>query len=356
MNGEAKLTSQPTRFEVVDIGGIPCLRDLSTGRFMNVDGSPLTLTLPSAIPPVPSPIATTSATTGPSDNGQKRARLVFYPPGVELVLSDVREVISNKRGTESRLNTTTLPSITATLPSATLLTPTPTSMPSQIVRRFDGRTLSKVEQQRQDVLDKLLASPPHTWVFATDGSCAKNPGPCGAGMIACIPSSQIGCSPNRMHSIANATVCGDEKLGTWLEQRLALGPGTNNIAEVSGIELALDEVLRRLKVNSIALCTGDEHKGGSAEEKEKVQVLIFTDSQYAIGSLTKNWKAKANIELLARVKAKWLIVQQVTTASLEFSKGHIGICLNELADRLADSAMQRSRMMKVGDKPILFSS
>ena len=65
---------------------------------------------------------------------------------------------------------------------------------------------------------------------------------------------------------------------------------------------------------------------------------IYTDSQYAIGVLTKGWKAKANVELVARVRAA---LKQLKDVELHYVRGHSGVPLNERADALAVDAVQK---------------
>jgi len=96
-----------------------------------------------------------------------------------------------------------------------------------------------------------------------------------------------------------------------------LGVGTNNIAELTaigrGIELAGD--------------------GGR-------RMRVYTDSSYAIGVLSKGWKAKANQELIAQLK------RQIAPLDVEFVKvaGHAGVPENERCDELARDAVNgRSR-------------
>jgi len=48
--------------------------------------------------------------------------------------------------------------------------------------------------------------------------------------------------------------------------------------------------------------------------------------------LTKNWKAKANVELIADIKA---LLEGFTSLSILHVKGHSGDIGNELADELA---------------------
>jgi ribonuclease HI len=121
----------------------------------------------------------------------------------------------------------------------------------------------------------------------TDGACSGNPGPMGIGVVV-------------LHD-------GERKeLGEYL------GVGTNNIAELTaiarGVELA-----------------------AAADRRMRV----YTDSSYAIGVLSKGWKAKANQELIAGLR------RQLAPLDVEFVKvaGHAGVPENERCDELAREAV-----------------
>jgi len=124
----------------------------------------------------------------------------------------------------------------------------------------------------------------------TDGACSGNPGPMGIGIVA-IDGSQR------------------RELGEYL------GVGTNNIAELTAIERALDLAGR---------------DAGSR------RIRIYTDSAYSIGVLSKGWKAKANQELIARLRRRL-----TTLPDVEFVKvsGHAGVPENERCDELARNAI-----------------
>ena len=94
-----------------------------------------------------------------------------------------------------------------------------------------------------------------------------------------------------------------------------LGIGTNNIAELTAIDRALD-------------------LAGSDATKRRLR--IHTDSAYSIGVLSKGWKAKANQELIARMRRRL-----ATLPNVEFVKvaGHAGIPENERCDELAREAI-----------------
>jgi ribonuclease HI len=136
-------------------------------------------------------------------------------------------------------------------------------------------------------------------VVYADGACSGNPGPAGAGVVV-IDGQQLA------------------------EHSVYLGEGTNNIAELTAIEIALNAI-------------------GPTERP----VRIHTDSQYSIGVLSKGWKAKANSALVARVRKR---MQDFGDAELIYVPGHAGVPLNERADELAVEAV-RARRSAVPPRP-----
>jgi ribonuclease HI len=142
-----------------------------------------------------------------------------------------------------------------------------------------------------------------TVIVFTDGACSGNPGPAGLGMML-------------------------EADGRVVERSEYLGSATNNIAELTAILRALEEL------DSPEL----ERAGG-----EKRPAEIHTDSQYSIGVLQKGWKAKANQELVAVVKDK---LRAHRSAVLVYVKGHAGHPGNERADELARRAIQSRRSVR----------
>jgi ribonuclease HI len=146
--------------------------------------------------------------------------------------------------------------------------------------RTEGRQSTKTSVKRDGKALEL-------W---TDGACSGNPGPMGIGIVA------LDGGKRREH-------------GEYL------GVGTNNIAELTAIDRALD-------------LAGDD-----AAQRH---VRIFTDSAYSIGVLSKGWKAKANQELIARMRRRL-----ATLPNVEFVKvsGHAGVPENERCDELARRAI-----------------
>jgi len=138
----------------------------------------------------------------------------------------------------------------------------------------------------------------------TDGACSGNPGPIGIGMVVID-------GPHRK------------------EKGEYLGIGTNNIAELTAIERGLDLVAEMTKAS-----------GGKDAAGRLQRVRVYSDSGYAIGLLEKGWKAKANQELVGRVRKRVAAVP-----NLEFVKvpGHAGVPENERCDELARTAILRGR-------------
>ena len=124
----------------------------------------------------------------------------------------------------------------------------------------------------------------------TDGACSGNPGPMGIGIVALDGGKR-------------------KEVGEYL------GVGTNNIAELTAIDRALDLA------------------GADASKKH---LRIHTDSAYSIGVLSKGWKAKANQELIARMRRRLASLPEI-----EFVKvsGHAGVPENERCDELARGAI-----------------
>jgi ribonuclease HI len=136
-------------------------------------------------------------------------------------------------------------------------------------------------------------------VAYADGACSGNPGPAGLGAVIVEGSTRTEISEH-------------------------IGQGTNNIAELMAIERVLDSV-------------PDPGR----------PLVIYTDSAYAIGVLSKGWKAKANVALIERVRER---LAKRPATRLVHVRGHAGVELNERADELAREAVRtgRSRTGRAG--------
>ncbi len=123
----------------------------------------------------------------------------------------------------------------------------------------------------------------------TDGACSGNPGPAGIGVVLRIGNDR-------------------QEISEYL------GVATNNIAELTAILRAAEKLA-----------------------KAPPPVVIYSDSSYAIGVLTKGWKAKANQDLVARTRRALSVLSQV---ELRKVAGHAGVVENERADALAVEAVR----------------
>jgi len=139
---------------------------------------------------------------------------------------------------------------------------------------------------------KAQVAPPDAVAVWTDGACTGNPGPAGLG----------------------AVVIED---GERRELSEYLGEGTNNIAELMAILRGLELVKDRSKA-----------------------VYVYSDSAYSIGLLSKNWKAKANVELVAKLRE---VASKFPKLHYVKVPGHAGVPENERCDQLARDAITRRR-------------
>ena len=126
----------------------------------------------------------------------------------------------------------------------------------------------------------------------TDGGANPNPGPAGIGVV----------------------IVDGERTKELSE---FLGHGTNQIAELTAILRGLQEIADRSR-----------------------PVVVYSDSAYSIGLLTQNWKAKANIELVGKLRALCAMFPDLRFVKVA---GHAGIALNERVDQLAGAAIIRGR-------------
>ena len=124
----------------------------------------------------------------------------------------------------------------------------------------------------------------------TDGASSGNPGPSGIGILFIYEENK-------------------KEISRYI------GKATNNIAELTAIKVALEELKR-----------------------VDLPVRIFSDSSYAIGLLTKNWKPKKNQELIFKTRA---LINKFSDLVFIKVKGHSGIKENEIADFLATSAIKK---------------
>lgn len=126
----------------------------------------------------------------------------------------------------------------------------------------------------------------------TDGASSGNPGPSGIGVLLRFGKHEK-------------------------ELSREIGLATNNIAELEAIKAALFEL-----------------------KTTKKPVRIFTDSTYALGVLTLNWKANKNRDLIDSIKKS---MKRFKDLKLIKIKGHAGQEGNERADYLANKAVKKTK-------------
>jgi ribonuclease HI len=124
----------------------------------------------------------------------------------------------------------------------------------------------------------------------TDGASSGNPGPSGIGVVLTYGSQR-------------------REISEYI------GEATNNIAELLAIQ-----------------------KGLAAVKNRRLPVRVYTDSGYAFGVLTLNWKPRKNTDLIAAIRKSLAMFADVKLVKVP---GHCGVSENERADQLATSAIRQ---------------
>lgn len=125
----------------------------------------------------------------------------------------------------------------------------------------------------------------------TDGASSGNPGPAGIGVV-------LQCGAQR------------KEISEYI------GRATNNIAELLAIQ-----------------------KGLAAVKNRGLPVRVYTDSSYAFGVLTLNWKPKKNADLIGAIRRSMAAFADLKLVKV---RGHRGVVGNERADELATSAIRQA--------------
>ena len=146
------------------------------------------------------------------------------------------------------------------------------------------------EKDRKSIAGAKADLPENAVLIYTDGASSGNPGPSGIGVLLMYKEK---------------------------EKRISrfIGQATNNIAELKAIQAGLQEV-----------------------KNKSLPVRVFTDSGYAYGLLTLGWKPKKNVELVDAIRKTLAAFKDVKLIKV---KGHAGIAENEIADRLAVTAVEK---------------
>lgn len=127
----------------------------------------------------------------------------------------------------------------------------------------------------------------------TDGACSGNPGPAGIGVV---------------------LVCGEHRK----EISEYIGEATSNIAELTAVVRALSAIHDRTR-----------------------HVIVHSDSEYTIGTLTRDWKVRANKALIDQARE---LAATFARLRFEWVPGHAGVTENERCDELARAAIRAARM------------
>ena len=159
-----------------------------------------------------------------------------------------------------------------------------------------SRTQAQASAARAAAADLVAGFHRDAVVAFTDGACRGNPGPAGAGAVVKMPDGEV------------------------MERHKALGRGTNNVGELTAIDLALDLI---------------DEAGVSTDAR----IEILTDSKYAHGQATLGWKVKANRELVLRIRRR---LGDFPNVRVHWIAGHVGIPENERADALANLGVDES--------------
>ncbi|MCP4678372.1 MAG: ribonuclease HI [Deltaproteobacteria bacterium] len=169
--------------------------------------------------------------------------------------------------------------------------PTPAADTGQPVPAKKRKPAAAAAAKIKRAVAEIATMPQKNTVVAyTDGACIGNPGPAGLGYAIAFPDGRL------------------------VHKGEPLGNATNNIAELAAIARVLDLV-----------------------EDPSMKILIHTDSEYSIGVLVRGWKAKANQELIGRIRKT---LSRFPKVELRKVKGHAGIPENELVDDLARLAAE----------------
>lgn len=125
----------------------------------------------------------------------------------------------------------------------------------------------------------------------TDGASSGNPGPAGIGVVL-----KYGAQRKEISEF--------------------IGRATNNIAELLAIQTGL-----------------------AAVRNKRLPVRVHTDSSYAFGVLSLNWKPKKNTDIIRAIRKQMAAFSDLRLIKV---RGHHGVVENERADELATSAIRKA--------------
>jgi ribonuclease HI len=174
---------------------------------------------------------------------------------------------------------------------------------SQAIHGSRHNRTAKQACDAKEQVAAIQAKAPADAVFAfTDGACRPNPGHGAAGAI--------------VHWRLGGRVVHNESFSRDLGRR-----STNNIAELTGTQLALEAVRT------------------AASDRACSEVFVFTDSRYTVGCLGQDtgYKPKKNLELIATIRA--LVKTLGKPVHFHWVPGHAGLRENEQVDALVEQVL-----------------
>ena len=134
-----------------------------------------------------------------------------------------------------------------------------------------------------------------TAVCYSDGSASPNPGPCGAGATVFLRDPDL-----------------------VIDLGASLGRGSNNLAEIVGLELIFSK-LCSLKIVRPSL----------------QRAVVFCDSKLALRVAASRKEPKTNVEVSQKTRGAFLAVSKLMSVELHWIRGHVGLGGNERVDRIS---------------------
>ena len=149
----------------------------------------------------------------------------------------------------------------------------------------------RVLKIREFILKKYYGLP-YDYIIYTDGGCMKNPGGAGGIGVAIFNMKEDG---NRVQII-----------------KRGYRSTTNNRMEMMAVLYGLQKI------------------------PKEARILVISDSQYVIQSITLNYRKKANVDLWEPLLRE---IERIHSVEFKWTKGHNNDLGNELCDSLASEAM-----------------
>lgn len=105
---------------------------------------------------------------------------------------------------------------------------------------------------------------------------------------------------------------------------------TNNIAELRAIDLGLYFLIKEINMKRV-------------DPSQFTNINIITDSEYAIGVITGEKTARANLDIINEIRTKYhTLLSKLPNLNIEFKhvRGHSGDQYNEECDKMAKNKIK----------------